>query len=138
MGCSAVERGSSAPLSPPSAPLPHCVALVVPSCAVHVVEALMLPSAPRCCPACAQALVASLESRSMSDREKVTLVDVMAPFNYLTCRQIAQVVRCFSMGDELVGGAGVRTPLGAAWSVPTHAGQSRTRTSHAPHLWISC
>ncbi|KAL6748153.1 hypothetical protein V8C86DRAFT_2885468 [Haematococcus lacustris] len=49
-----------------------------------------------------QALVSQLDSRTMSDKERLSLAEVMAPFHYFYCHQVAQVLHCFSMGSELV------------------------------------
>jgi hypothetical protein len=39
-----------------------------------------------------QALVGQLESRTMSDKERLTLVEVMAPFTYFYCHQVGKVL----------------------------------------------
>ncbi|KAF5838018.1 hypothetical protein DUNSADRAFT_3505 [Dunaliella salina] len=51
------------------------------------------------------AVVFQLESKTMADVEKLTLVEIIAPFTYLYCHQIASILRCFSMGDEVVRAA---------------------------------
>eukprot|EP00798_Chlamydomonas_sp_ICE-L_P022708 gene22707-29864_t len=51
------------------------------------------------------ALGDQLESRSMGDKERLALLEVMAPFNYFYCHQIAQLLGTFSMGDECVNAA---------------------------------
>ncbi|KAG1666022.1 hypothetical protein FOA52_010932 [Chlamydomonas sp. UWO 241] len=53
-----------------------------------------------------QALHAQLVSRSMADKEKLALVEVMAPFTYLNCHQVATLLACFApMSNELVEAA---------------------------------
>mmetsp|Transcript_24719 Transcript_24719/g.67372 ORF Transcript_24719/g.67372 Transcript_24719/m.67372 type:complete len:971 (-) Transcript_24719:3284-6196(-) len=52
-----------------------------------------------------QAVVFQLESKTMADVEKLTLVEIIAPFTYLYCHQIASILQCFSMGDEAVRAA---------------------------------
>ena len=40
---------------------------------------------------CPQALVGQLDSKTMSEKEKLTLVEVMAPFTYFYCHQVSQL-----------------------------------------------
>ncbi|KAG2440423.1 hypothetical protein HYH02_010310 [Chlamydomonas schloesseri] len=48
------------------------------------------------------ALAAQFDAGTMSDKEKLGLVEVMAPFNYLYCHQAATLLRTFTIGDEMV------------------------------------
>ncbi|GLI68625.1 hypothetical protein VaNZ11_013103, partial [Volvox africanus] len=48
------------------------------------------------------ALAAQFGSTAMSDKEKLALVEVMAPFNYVLCHQAATLLRSFSLGEEMV------------------------------------
>ncbi|GAX76994.1 hypothetical protein CEUSTIGMA_g4441.t1 [Chlamydomonas eustigma] len=55
-----------------------------------------------------QALIGQLASNSMSDKEKLNLVEVMAPFNFLYCHQIAIALSTFTpLADELVQAASI-------------------------------
>ncbi len=40
-----------------------------------------------------QALHGQLSARNMADKEKLALVEVMAPFTYLNCHQIATILQ---------------------------------------------
>ncbi|KAG2497889.1 hypothetical protein HYH03_004155 [Edaphochlamys debaryana] len=48
------------------------------------------------------ALATQFGEGTMSDKEKLTLVEVMAPFNYLYCHQAATLLKAFTIGDEMV------------------------------------
>lgn len=50
-------------------------------------------------------LLKQLRISSMSDRERLELVAMFAPFALFTCKQISNVVRTFSIGAERVAAA---------------------------------